>query len=241
MYDDLSEAKACVDWAVAQIPVLQKRVIQWRRKLYSVAIDTDSEPGKKLYRIFDIKPIDLFISVEAGAIIHSIRSSLDLLACALAERNGHPASKDTYFPIWRNKDDFRDPKSRVLKKIKQLSQIDQDIVKGLCPYPGGNDLLVALHDLDVTRKHRQLLKMNMSPRGLAFEGEGTITLGDWRDFDEKTVIVSTCASMPDRKMHIGLHITFDKGVWTPSNDLAARLREFARLADSIINTFRRSS
>ena len=237
MRNDLLEAKACVNWAIAQVPVLQKRVIGWRRKPYSVAIDINSKPGKKLYRLFDIKPIDPLISVEAGAIIHSIRSSLDLLACTLATRNSHPESKTTYFPIWKSQADFLNPQSLVLEKIKRLSEIDQDMIKGLCPYPRGNDLLCGLHGLDVTRKHRRLLNMRMSPRGLAFEGDGTIILGDWQDFDEKTVIVETSASVPDRKMHIGLHITFNEGIAAQGNDLAGTLRNFASLANSIIDRF----
>jgi len=67
MRDDLLDAKAAVDWAVAQLPVLQKRVISWRRdKPYSVVIDAESEPGNKLYRLCDIKPLDPLINAEAG-------------------------------------------------------------------------------------------------------------------------------------------------------------------------------
>jgi len=203
-----------------------------------VTIDADSDPGKKLYHLTNIKPIDPIINVEIGLIIHSIRSSLDILACALAARNCFPESKSTYFPIWKTHDDFLDPKSSVLKKIKRLSQIDQDIVKGLCPYPGGNDLLCALHDLDVARKHRRLLNVFMSPGGLAFDGDDLITLGDWSNFNEKTVIMSTAASVPDRKMQIGLHIAFDEGKVTPGNNLTGPLGDFIRLANSIIDLFK---
>ena len=238
MGDDLLDAKAAVDWAVAQIPVMQKRVILWRRdKPYSVAIDTDSDPGKKLYRIVGIKPLDPMINAEAGAIIHSIRSSLDLLACALAARNGFPESRDTYFPIWRTEADFLNPQSQVLKKIKRLSQIDQVIIKGLRPYPGGNKLLCAFHDLDLTRKHRRLLNMFAFPRGVAFDGEGPITLEDWRDFDEKSVLISTPATAPDGEIHVGLHIAFNETGITRGQDIAGPIRDFARLANSIVGLF----
>jgi hypothetical protein len=137
MQDDLLDAEAAIDWAVAQLPILEKRVIAWRRnKPYTVRIDVDSEPGKKLYRLSNIKPLVPIINAEAGAMIHSIRSSLDLLACALAARNGFPDSTSTYFPIWKSQDEFltnRDP--RPLKKIKRLSQVCQDTIKSLKPYP----------------------------------------------------------------------------------------------------------
>jgi hypothetical protein len=238
MRDDLLDVKAAVNWAVAQIPVMTKRVILWRRdKPYTVAIDADSEPGKKLYRLVGIKPLDPVINAEAGAIIHSIRSSLDLLACTLAARNGFLESRGTYFPIWKTEADFLDPKSRVLEKIKRLSEIDQVIIKGLRPYPGGNKLLCAFHDLDLTRKHRRLLNLFVFPRGTAFDGKGPITLEDWIGFDEKAVLISTSATAPDGEIHVGLQIAFNETGVTRSQDVAGPIRNFARLANSIIGLF----
>jgi hypothetical protein len=98
MRADLLDAQAAIDWAVAQSNELTKRFIAWKRdKPYALVIDTDSQPGKKLYRFGNIKPLDPIINAEAGAVIHSIRSSLDLLTCAVAARNGFPESKSTYF------------------------------------------------------------------------------------------------------------------------------------------------
>ena len=142
MRDDLLDAKAAVDWAVAQVPILQKRIAVWRRsRPYSVEIDTDSEPTEKRYRLTAIKPLDPLVHAEIGVMVHSIRSSLDLLACALAARHEHPESKSTHFPIWKTEAEFLNPKSRPWGFIKLLSQVDQGIIKNLLPYPRGNDLL----------------------------------------------------------------------------------------------------
>jgi hypothetical protein len=188
-------------------------------------------------RLVGIKPFDPLISAEAGAIIHSIRSSLDLLACALAARNRFPESRGTYFPIWKTEADFLNPKSRVLEKIKRLSEIDQVIIKRLRPYPGGNKLLCAFHDLDLTRKHRRLLDLFAFPRGIAFDGEGPITLEDWSGLDEKAVLVSTPATAPDGEIHVGLQIAFNEAGVTRGQDIAGPIRDFARLANSIIGLF----
>lgn len=241
MRDDLLDAKAAVDWAVSQIPILQERIIAWKREsLYSVRIDTDSELGKKLYRLCNVKPLDPIINAEAGIIVHSIRSSLDLLACTLAARNGVVGSKSTYFPIWKSAGDWADPASEVLKKIKRLSQIDQTNLKNLRPYPGGDDMLVALHDLDLTRKHRRLLGTFIRPRGIGLFGFGetAVDYEEWKSgFNEETVLVSTDASAADGKVTISVEITFNEAVPMYRADLARTLREFADLANSIIDRF----
>jgi hypothetical protein len=243
MRPDLLDAKAAIDWAVAQLPTLTERIIKWRRdKPYTVTIDTDSEPGKKLYRLSLIMPLDPIINAEAGAVIHSIRSSLDLLACALAARNGFPDSTSTYFPVWKSKQDFDAPVGRkrnpTLEKIKRLSQFNQAIIKALKPYPGGNDLLCALHDLDLTRKHRRLLNTFIFPRGIGFDpGISPITLGDWRGFNEETVLVETASDQPDSNVTIGLHVAFDEAGATHGHDCVGAIRDFARMASNILTLF----
>jgi hypothetical protein len=62
------------------------------------------------------RPFPLLTNAEAGVIINSLRSSLDILAVALAEQNGHVASEDVYFPIANNVLDLIDPCTALLKK-----------------------------------------------------------------------------------------------------------------------------
>src|SRR4029077_417004 len=123
---------------------------------YGLLIDFEYENGKKVIKYI---PTDLpvIISVDAGVIVNSIRSSLDILAVVLAARNGFPNSKDTYFPICGSVNEFVDPRDGGLKKIQRLSAQDRAIIERLAPYQGGNDMLYALHQMDITRKHRRLL------------------------------------------------------------------------------------
>lgn len=241
MRDDLLDAEAAINWAIAQQAILAERVIKWKRdRPYTIRIDTDSEPGQKLYRLTEVKPLDPLINAEAGAIIHNLRSSLDLLACTLAARNGFRESKSTHFPIWKSEADFLSPKSRAIEKIKRLSQIDQDIIKDLRPYPGGNDLLCALHDLDLTRKHRRLLDLFVRPRGMRFEPSiaGPLTIRDWQGgLNEEAVLVTTSAIEPDGDITIGLYITVDETSAPYGKDFAGTIRDFARLAMEIIRLF----
>jgi hypothetical protein len=243
MRPDLQDAKAAIDWAVSQLPSLQQRINAWvTDKPYAVRIDTDTEPGKKLYRLADIKPFDPLINAEAGAIIHSIRSSLDLLACTLAARNGFPNDKRTYFPIWKSQTDFltnADP--RPLEKIQRLSQIDQNVIKDLRPYPGGNNLLVALHNLDLTRKHRRLLDIYAFGRGIGFVGfqGGTITRHRWEGFKEEAVLISTPADATDGEVTLGLNIAFDEPGTLYGENFTAVIRSFAKMAYDTLVLFAR--
>ena len=89
MRDDLLDAQAAVDWAVSQNHVLHQRVMAFiNGKPYAVVQEVDPHSRQKVTKIAKVTPIPRVIKAETGAIVHSIRSSLDLLATVLAERNG---------------------------------------------------------------------------------------------------------------------------------------------------------
>jgi hypothetical protein len=108
---------AYVDWAVAQCHVLEKRIVDWiESSPYVAHTDKDAQTGEETWKVDETEPIPRLINAEAGAIINIIRSSLDLLANALAERNGHFGTKDVYFPVSRSSNDFVRPKGSAYKK-----------------------------------------------------------------------------------------------------------------------------
>src|SRR5690242_20543809 len=107
MRDDLLDVYACIKWAVAQINPLKSRLMAWDQiPPYRLVAEPHSEPGKKLLRLRGVIPPDPIINAEAGAIINSIRSSLDLLVNRLAARNGHAGTEDSHFPICRSREQF---------------------------------------------------------------------------------------------------------------------------------------
>jgi hypothetical protein len=165
MRDDLLDPYACIKWAVAQINPLKSRLIAWAEiPPYRIVAESHSEPGKKLLRLRDVIPPDPIINAEAGAIINSIRSSLDLLVNRLAARNGYSGNEDSYFPICRSRDQFFVGKHAGRKAIKKLSSADQIVIEELEPWDGGkNPLLFALHNLDITRKHKRLIVFTPTP------------------------------------------------------------------------------
>ncbi len=95
---------------------------------------------------------------EIGMIVNEQRAILDALACALANRNGANHTNDVYFPITRDKAGFDELGRR---KIRKLSQQDQDIIEALLPWgteDGGHPYLFQLHEVDRVRKHQKLLR-----------------------------------------------------------------------------------
>jgi hypothetical protein len=167
MRDDLLDAQASVDWAVAQFEHLGRRLEAWRYEHpYSIFEEPDPEMGKKIIRLSNIKMPPRIINAEVGAIINSIRSSLDVLVNTLARRNisargdGHTCVKDARFPISSSRADFFEGKHAGRKKIKRLSDVDRAIIESLEPWHGGyNDTLIILHELDIARKHHRLINV----------------------------------------------------------------------------------
>ena len=174
------------------------------------------------------------------------------MCCALAVRNGRSLGS-TYFPIWKSEAEFLAPPGKkpdgkpsnpVLEKIERISQSNQDIIKALRPYPGanGNPLLCALHDLDITRKHRRLLDTFVFPRGIGFVGfpGGAIQLSPpvkWCGFNEESVLAWTDAAIPDGDITIGLNIAFDETGPMHGKNFTAAIRDFARMAKNILVLF----
>ncbi len=63
MRDDLLDAKACVDWAVAQLDPLKARLIAWREATpYSFSDEEKPYMGKKIIRFADVKLPDPIIN-----------------------------------------------------------------------------------------------------------------------------------------------------------------------------------
>jgi hypothetical protein len=168
---------------------------------------------------------------------------LDILACALAARNGFSDSNSTHFPIAKDIADFSDPKSGPMGKIKRLSQVHKDIIiKQLKPYPGGDDLLCALHALDLTRKHRRLLDTAIMPRGIGFSGfipgnQITIHPRGWDHFHNETVVISTPATVTDGKVTLGLNVMFNETGPMRGANFTATIRQFAKIAYDALTLF----
>jgi hypothetical protein len=198
---------------------------------------------------YDPPPLPRILNAWAGVIINSLRSSLDLLAAALATRNGVKPSADTHFPVYGSEQDMIDPLTGVEGK-KWLSKREQTAIKNLRPYKGGDDAIWPLHQLDIRRKHERLVFASPDvaafhwQRGVPGGVHGYIMVGGLRGLERlenKTILTSLPAdglAAPEGDGHIAARITFNEiAIGLADQDVVATLYRFADRTREIIATF----
>lgn len=106
--------------------------------------------------------------VILGDALHNMRSALDLMAVELVRINGGN-ERGVKFPF----SDIAAEMEQAIKSAKfhRASLAAQNLVRALQPYNGGNDVLRALHDLDVEDKHRRIAPNTMNPTTPALKME----------------------------------------------------------------------
>lgn len=241
MRDDLLNAQASIDWAIAQTKVLGRSIAAWRRsRPYVAIIEPDSQPGKEVVKAKLNHPLPLTISAEAGAIVHMTRSSLDILAVALAERNGHVRPEDVYFPVAKSAAEFGRPKHGAIEKIAKLSDADRLTIEQLKPYHGGDDVLFSLHRLDVLRKHQRLLSIPAHAQHISMFRAGTGAEPDWIIAERDLKDGSPLARVPigaNYNVQISPEVTFNETPFGNGRPVLECLRAFAERAINIIKLF----
>lgn len=170
MRPDLLEAQASIDWPFSQFVNFNDRLEAWLK--VSVRIEIRDVPPPATHNpivAVETELLPLAFSVEAGAYINAIRSSLDILAMVLVRRHGLAIPEDKVsFPFFRSKEAFEKQKGGLL--LQHLPASDRALIENLKPYPEGNPDLWALHNLDNLRKHRRLLDVRIQPIHMSMAG-----------------------------------------------------------------------
>ncbi len=237
METDLLPAQAAVDWAKSQFEILERRIEAWRDTgPYKVVPEFDPQRGKQALKIKVLKPLPPIVNAEVGAIINSLRTSLDLLTVALAQRNGHSAPMDVYFPISKCRVHFL---NSGIKKIKRLSDTDKSAIEHLEPYKGGNDYLFALHQLDIMRKHRRLVAVYETLAGITLSGIGLNAEfpKPWVPLKHDAVLAWINPGVPNYQLNLTPEVALSEGSLIPLKPLSAALRDFAGTVNGIIRVF----
>jgi hypothetical protein len=233
MRADLLDAKAALDWANTQIPLLQQSFIEWvRANPYHVTKEPHLDGGGDAAVVYD-QPFPLTFNAWVGAIINSLRSSLDLIAAALATRNGANPSADTHFPIFRCLHDFIDPLTGIESK-KWLSKSEVATIKSFKPYDGGDDSLWPLHRLDVLRKHQRLIRATPDISGHLMISDRMMRVGGSRAIERtenKTILRRMAPGEllhpPQGHTYVAVFITFNEVALELANEeVATVLRRF---------------
>ncbi|MDE2734093.1 MAG: hypothetical protein OXI72_06845 [Gemmatimonadota bacterium] len=129
----------------------------WRSVNREIREDTDEQIW--IYR-GETPKVPLGWSVRIGEILYNLRSALDHLVWQLVLINGQTPGQYNSFPIVSDKSKWDKEKSR---KLKGISQKDEEMIRRLQPYTGGINLpfdvsaFWALHTLCNIDKYRHLI------------------------------------------------------------------------------------
>ncbi len=112
----------------------------------------------------------------------------------------------------------------------------------LQPYHGGDNptLLLALHDMDNARKHRQLIKFESSAPGI-----GVYKFGVWPRLDEKMrrqrpdkgYVLVRGVDNPDYQIQVRIEVTISEAGVLTGKPIIPALRQLASLTGSITTIF----
>ena len=244
MKDHLLPAQACLDWTVSQLPSFDERISKWLR--VNVNITTEDAPAPETHNpviAFEKEPFPLAFNVEFGAYISTLRSSLDILACAIGKREMVLNPDRIYFPVADSPGKFAGGEYRGVEFVKQLSGTSRKVIELLQPYKGGNEALFALHHLDIVRKHRRLIEINTRPLGLTISGFGDLEADlipvNWGNLpaNQKTVIAKLRKGAPNYNLKFTPIVTISEPGFALRKPIIATLYKFASLAESIIKLF----
>jgi len=196
---------------------------------------------KKIIYLANIKQPSAIISAEIGTILNSIRSSLDVLITSVATRHGISNLEDAYFPLAKTEADFLRLNYKGSEVIRQFPNSDQNIIASFKPWRGGNRLLVALHDMDILRKHQRLISVKALPNMISLSPDafrnGLQFISMWGGFQDDAVLASTHIDADSVDIHLSLDIVFNEVGAASGKGVVDALRDFANLADSIIWAF----
>jgi len=236
---DLLEAQAAIDWPIEWLPDLTQRLNAWLER--SITIEKrDAGENAEFDPIVAVETelLPLAFNVEVGAYINTIRSSLDMLAMSLMRRYDVPIKESQVsFPIAKDKAEFE--KSELLRG---LPDEPRGLMEAIRPYKEGNNLLFALHRLDILRKHRRLLKVELRPIHMSLTG--TLKPGDFEPLATGTIQVGSETVLGLMRKGVAptlvrssFYVSIQEAEYLEKKPVIAVLHRLAMEAQTVINVF----
>jgi hypothetical protein len=243
MRSDLLDAQAAVDWAIAQIATLQGNILRWQQsRPYELRMEPDPLTGEQLIVTHETSPLTPLINAEVGAMINSLRSSLDLLAAALARRNTPRRKTNTYFPIRASLRDFRHT-IKTIGNEQWLSKAEITKIENIKPYRGGDKYVWPLAKLDNLRKHERLIDAGFEITSFYMTMYIPHGTPDGRRLDDKTILRRFPSNTPtfvftEGNSSLNGEITFNEPtLGLHKVQVVPMIREFAKRCAEIIAVF----
>ncbi len=121
-----------------------------------LSVEEDSNTRQHVIQLEMTKSLPITIPLVMGDIVHNLRSSLDLMFWEVVTIAGQTPTQYTKFPFRKTRDEL--VATLDGRKEQPLpAAIIGLIVDTIKPYPGGNDALYSLHQIDIMDKHKLLV------------------------------------------------------------------------------------
>jgi len=172
MSSSLNEILDRLNWARTEIQALEREIEFWIDSSIRVFAASDVRPGFNAIMMEAKEVLPIGIRARSGTITNEIRSCLDSLASALAERNGR---EQAYFPVAEHESAFKADK-RLRERLRKFRDEDREALLAHRPFAIGDDkqpgnlLLYGLHHADIKRKHHRLVAKAAQPNMTFNEG-----------------------------------------------------------------------
>lgn len=136
----------------------------------TVIDDDDPEVVRLVLRVEHEFPA-VEVAMDVGDTVHNMRSALDHAALELVELGGGTVGARTGFPIPQKASaTVEDYHRQVQGRLKGASSAVVETARSIEPIPGGHDeVLWALHHLDILDKHRVLIVVGTAHRELTVD------------------------------------------------------------------------
>lgn len=230
--------------AKSHIRELDNGIIDYlKTKPYRVVIEQDPNSPNHLWTLRVRNDVPHTFSAIIGDAIHNLRASLDLLASDLVAANGG-STNNVYFPFAEDVDSFE----RMIKErhVDRAGEDVVEIIRSLKPYKGGNDMLRAIHDLDITDKHKTIIPtlhyVGIKDLRMRNASGPILTISNMHvgPIEDGKILMSL---PPANNIKVGqyfqpsLKITFGNDQPMSGEPVVGALHEFVKVIDDIINTF----
>jgi hypothetical protein len=202
------------------------------------AIELKGDPKRCHLTIRVREELTPCIPLTLGDAIHNLRSALDLLAYDLLRGISGVKENHIKFPFGANQSHFEGAVKNG--QICLAGSKVVDVMLSTKAYPGGNDPLYSLHDLDITDKHFEMLEIGST--GLMPTIRGNINIIDCRISPLKDGVVFAAMPTPGNckfgdEFDVGVEIHFAKGLPFERESIVPTLFQLVKLVEDIVTEF----
>jgi hypothetical protein len=157
--EPLLDAFAKTEWAETAIHDLHDSIKTFfQPNPYEMRSNLNDDGSRRVWRFVLTRKPPRSLSVSAGAILYALRTPLDQMVAAIVSAAGK-SQTGVSFVFGDTPDKF----TTELGKMKKLTPELRELMRETKPYPGGDDVLWALHKLNRGDKHRVGLVPLMMP------------------------------------------------------------------------------